>query len=108
MKLHESFEWGEDKAETNDNKHQVTFEDAAYVLADEEGDVYHVEEFDEEHSDEEDRYRTTASHPDDRSIVLRIAWKDVSSKLGNVTRLISARAATPKEVAKYVEEINAR
>lgn len=86
----------------------MTFEDAAYVLADEKGDVYHVEEFDEEHREEEDRYRTTASHPDDRSIVLRISWRDVSSKLGNITRIISARAATPMEAAKYVEEINAR
>ena len=56
MILHENFEWDENKAERNLKKHKVAFADAAYVLADEDGDVYHVEEFDEEHSDDEDRY----------------------------------------------------
>ena len=73
MRLHQGFEWDESKVETNLKKHGVSFDNAARVLGDEDGDFYHVEEYDQEHSVDEDRYITTASHPDDRSIILRIA-----------------------------------
>ena len=66
------------------------------MLADEAGDVFHVEEYDHEHSTGEDRYVTTASHPDDRGIVLVIAWTDRSTEHVQVTRIISARVATPR------------
>jgi uncharacterized DUF497 family protein len=46
MMLHDSFEWDQDKAQKNLKKHGVSFEDAALVLADEEGDRFHVEEYD--------------------------------------------------------------
>jgi uncharacterized DUF497 family protein len=35
--LHENFEWDEQKARKNLRKHGVSFDDAALVLADEEG-----------------------------------------------------------------------
>jgi Ribonuclease toxin, BrnT, of type II toxin-antitoxin system len=63
MMLHDNFEWDENKAAKNLRKHRVSFDDAALVLADEEGDAFHVEEYDDEHSSAEDRYVTTASHP---------------------------------------------
>lgn len=103
--LHENFEWDEDKARKNLKKHGVSFDDAALVLADEDGDTWHVEEFDEEHGDEEDRYITTAAHPEDRDIVLIISWTDRSTKSAKVTRIISARVATPAERRRYVKEI---
>ena len=106
MQLHENFEWDEHKAELNKKKHHIEFGDAAYVLADEDGDKYHVEEFDEQNSSDEDRYITTGSHPDDRSIVLRISWTDRSTPKAKVTRIISARAATGHEVEEYVEKIH--
>jgi uncharacterized protein len=106
MMLHESFEWDEEKARKNLKKHGVSFDDAALVLADEDGDSFHVEEYDRDHSAGEDRYVTTASHPDDRSIVLIIAWVDRSTKHTKVTRIISARAATPAERKRYVKEIS--
>jgi uncharacterized DUF497 family protein len=108
MVLHENFEWDEDKADKNLKKHGVSFDDAALVLADEEGDQFHVEEFDREHSTGEDRYLTTASHPDDRSIVLIISWTDRSTEMAKVTRIISARTATPGERRKYVKEISGK
>ncbi len=49
MMLHENFEWDEDKAEKNLKKHGVSFDDAALVLSDEEGDSFHVEEYDAQH-----------------------------------------------------------
>jgi len=65
MQFHENFEWDQGKAAKNLKKHRVSLEDAAYVLSDQEADVYHIEEYDEKHSADEDRYLTTASHPDD-------------------------------------------
>lgn len=79
MMLHENFWWDEDKAQKNLRKHRVSFDDAALVLADEAGDVFHVEEYDPAHSSTEDRYVTVASHPDDLRIILVIAWTDRST-----------------------------
>lgn len=108
MPLHENFEWDEHKAESNLKKHRVSFDDAALVLADEAGDMFHVEEYDEQHSATEDRYVTTASHPQDRSIVLVIAWTDRSTEKALVTRILSARAALPAERKRYAKEISRR
>jgi len=80
MMLHENFEWDEDKSLKNLKKHGVSFDDAAWVLADADADRYHLEEFDSSHSTEEDRFVTTASHPDDRSVVLIISWTDRSTE----------------------------
>src|SRR4029079_2920777 len=79
MMLHDNFEWDEDKANRNLKKHGVRFDDAALVLADDDGSAFHVEEYDGVHSSGEDRYVTTASHPDDRRIVLIVAWTDRST-----------------------------
>jgi len=76
------------------------------VLSDEDGDKFHVEEFDHEHSSGEDRYVTTASQPDDRGVVLVISWTDRSTEHAKITRIISARAATRAESKRYVKEIS--
>jgi len=106
MRLHDNFEWDEEKAQRNWKKHSVSFDDAALVLADEAGDTFHVEEYDRQHSTDEDRYVTTASHPDDRRIVLIIAWTDRSTEHARVTRIISARVAKPAEKKRYAKEIS--
>jgi uncharacterized protein len=108
MRLHDEFEWDEDKADRNLLKHGVSFDDAARILADDEGDLYHIDEYDEGHSVGEDRYVTTASHPDDRSIILRIAWTDRSNEDERITRIISARPATARERRDYAKEIGSR
>ncbi|HYV38964.1 MAG TPA: BrnT family toxin [Gemmataceae bacterium] len=105
MMLHDNFEWDDDKAKRNLKKHGVSFDDAALVLSDEDGDKFHVEEFDRQHSAGEDRYVTTASHPENRGIVLIVAWTDRSTDDAKITRIISARAASPAERKKYVKEI---
>src|SRR5580704_19095966 len=96
-RLHEECEWDADKAKKNLVKHKVSFDDAMGVLCDEEGDVYHIEDYDDAHSIDEDRYLTTGSHPSDRSIILRIAWTDRSIGERRVTRIISARRADTSE-----------
>lgn len=108
MMLHENFEWDEDKARKNLKKHGVSFDDVALVLADDVGDAFHVEEYDGVHSSGEDRYVTTASHPDDRHIVLVVAWTDRSTREAKVTRIISARVATTAERKRYAKEIGGR
>jgi uncharacterized protein len=108
MRLHDQFEWDPAKAKANRTKHKVTFEDAAAVLGDDQGDVYHVDEPDDEHSMGEDRYITTGSHPADRSIILRICWTDRSTDEDKVTRIVSARHATPGERRRYAKQISGR
>jgi uncharacterized DUF497 family protein len=106
MMLHENFEWDEAKAHANLKKHGVSFDDAALVLADQDGDKFHVEEFDRQHSTGEDRYVTTGSHPEDRRIVLIVAWTDRSTESAKITRIISARVAKPAERKRYAKEIS--
>jgi len=66
---------------------------------------FHLEEYDEDHSDEEDRFVTTGSHPVNRDIVLVISWTKRESDSGDTTRIISARRATPAERRRYESEI---
>lgn len=106
MRVHREFEWDEDKARRNLKEHGVSFDDAARVLGDEDGDSYHLDEHDRGHSMGEDRYVTTASHPDDRRLVLRVAWTDRSTDQEQITRIISARLATPRERKSYAKEIS--
>jgi uncharacterized protein len=108
MRLHDDFEWDHARAMANREKHRVTFEIAAVVLADKDGDVHHLEEYDDSHSYREDRYTTTCSHPDDRSVILRVSWTDRPSVGGHLTRIISARLATARERKLYAKEIAIR
>jgi len=105
VRLHSRFEWDEDKAEANLRKHGVSFESAADVLRDPDGDRFHLDEYDSGHADGEDRYITTGSHPEDRRLVLVICWTERSTDDEQVTRIISARTASKKEVRSYAEEL---
>lgn len=97
MRYHHFFEWHEQKAETNEQRHRVTLDDAAAELADDLADRYHLERYDDKHRMGEDRYVTIASHPARRGLVLFICWTRRRIKGGRVvTRIISARRATPK------------
>lgn len=108
MRLHDRFEWDAAKAKANLRKHSVSFDDAAVVLADALSDRFHIEEYDDEHSMDEDRWITTASHPADRRIVLRIVWTPRWGHRLAVTRIIGARPATRQERMSYEDEIAGR
>ena len=97
--------WDKEKAETNARKHGVTFDQAAEVLLDEEGERFHLEEYDESHGVDEDRFITTASHPACRDVVLVICWTEREDEAERVTRIISARPATRAERRRYESEI---
>jgi uncharacterized DUF497 family protein len=101
MRWHDRFEWDDGKAEENARKHGVTFDQAAEVLLDLDGDRFHLEEYDDSHSEDEDRFITTASHPANRDIVLVICWTEREDRVGRLTRIMSARRATPAERRRY-------
>lgn len=91
------YEWDPNKNRKNFKQHSIWFDEAQTIWADPQA----VEYFDEEHSEDEDRYirigRTT------RSKVLLVVYCERED--GGVIRLISARKATPKERRDYEKGI---
>ena len=85
----QTFQWDDEKAELNWQKHRINFEDAALVFADEN----RIERFDSEHSADEDRYITIGK-------VNKIIFV-IYTERGEITRLISARLATKQERRDY-------
>ncbi len=81
--------WDDKKAEINIRKHGVHFEDAALIFLDD----YRYEEFDEFHSDYEDRFKTVGKV----GSILVVIYTEREEKI----RLISARRANKDEEAKY-------
>lgn len=108
MRLHWRFEWDKKKAVQNLRRHGVMLDDAAVVLGQEDGDFYLIEDYDDEHSNKEDRYCTFGSHPEDRGKILRISWTDRTDEEGQVTRIISVRGANSLERKLYAEQIQRR
>ncbi len=85
------FEWDDEKASRNIKKHGVHFEDAALVF----DDADRIEEYDVEHSVDEDRWITIGMV----DAVLYVVY----TERGEATRLISARKATPHERRRYYD-----
>ena len=86
---HGIFQWDSDKAELNRRKHGITFDTAALVFADEN----RLERFDDVHSVDEDRWITIGKVDE----ILFVVY----TERGDITRLISARQATPQERSDY-------
>ena len=82
-------EWDDNKAEINRKKHNVTFEMAARVFLDE----FLIDDYDEEHSYDEDRIKVIGM-VDDILVV-------IYTERGEKYRLISARNADKKEKRRY-------
>jgi uncharacterized DUF497 family protein len=85
------FEWDDDKAARNIDKHGVLFQDAATVF----GDPLSITYYDPDHSDDEDRF-ITIGHTTS-GILLIVSHTD----RGDRVRIISARRATRKEKKAY-------
>ncbi len=86
------FEWDSSKAASNYKKHGVSFGEAKSVFYDE----FALQFFDEEHSDNEDRFIMLG-----RSIKSRILVVCHCERSQDTIRLISARKATRKERGFY-------
>ena len=87
------FEWDDEKNHSNMLKHGINFATAALVFRDE----ARIEIYDEAHSDEEDRYIVIGK-------VHKVLFV-VYTERNNITRIISARLATPKERRIYYDNI---
>jgi len=86
------FEWDENKAKLNEQKHGVTFGEAKLAFDDENA----VEIFDELNSDEEIRFQIIALSPI-RLLFVAFIFRDEN------IRIISARKADAKQVKIYNE-----
>lgn len=84
------FEWDEEKALTNVRKHGIDFDTAALVFL----DPGRIEEYDTEHSAQEDRWMTVGLV---RSTVLFVVYVE----RGETLRIISARKANKNEQKDY-------
>ncbi len=87
------FEWDEEKAAGNYEKHGVSFTDAATVF----DDPLYVDFYDPDHSSEESRYLIIGMSREGRLLIVSYTERD------DVVRLISAREVTSTERNAYEE-----
>ena len=89
------FVWDIEKEKNNIHKHKVTFSEAGYIFA----DKYSLTMFDNEHSDEEDRWLTLGLAPSGKILVVAHTYRKVDDT--ELVRIISARKATKSESKQY-------
>ena len=87
------FDWNPDKNKINIKKHGVDFKEAETVFQDEMA----LELFDDEHSEDEDRYIIIGISSKTRELMVCHCYRSG----GDIIRLISARRATKNEIALY-------
>ncbi len=88
------FEWDQEKAASNLEKHGVSFEEASSIFGDPLGTTVR----DESHSLDEPRFLTTGFSSASRVLIVWHTERD------NGIRIIGARAATTKERRVYESE----
>ncbi|MCM3902293.1 MAG: BrnT family toxin [Pyrinomonadaceae bacterium] len=87
------FEWDEEKAAANYEKHKVSFADAATVFI----DPLYVDFYDPDHSSEEHRYLIIGTSQEGQLLLVSYTERN------DVIRLISARETTSAERKAYEE-----
>ena len=88
-----AFEWDAEKDASNLRKHGVTLDEARTVF----GDIHALTWFDEQHSDQEDRYLTVGFASSGTILIVS------HTECDDTTRLISARPATKRERQFYAD-----
>ena len=91
------FEWDPEKDKTNKRKHKVSFVEACYIFA----DKYMLTFFENEHSEDEDRWVTIGQLPNNKVMVVVHTFRKIKGK--ESVRIISARKATKQEERQYFE-----
>ena len=89
-----NFEWDEEKARGNLEKHGVAFQEAQTVF----NDPLYVDFYDPDHSFDEHRYIIIGASQQGRLLIVSYAER------GDAMRLISARELTPAERKTYEED----
>lgn len=85
------FEWDNQKAQINFNKHGVSFDEAATLFY----DPLYLEDYDEAHSEREDRFKIIGVSSNGRLLIVTYAQR------GDRIRIISSRLATKNERQIY-------
>ena len=93
------FEWDPTKARQNYRKHGIAFDRAATVFH----DADTLSEFDEQHSDQEERWITMGLDQTGTILVACHTFQETGENSA-IIRLISARKATKNEVKSYRRE----
>jgi uncharacterized protein len=92
------FEWDAAKAKANVGKHRVSFEESESVF----DDMFALTSDDVVHSETEDRRRTVGRSERGRVLVV------ITTRRGDVMRIISVRRAATPEVRAYEIEVERR
>lgn len=90
------FDWDENKNQINQRKHGISFEEAKTVFYDEQA----LLEFDELHSEDEDRFRIIGCSDNGNILLVVHCIRDET-----VIRIISSRKATATEKAGYERSV---
>ena len=93
MDLH--FDWDRKKAASNLRKHRVSFVEACEVFR----DPLAIKLFDDDHSEDEERWVTIGQVRGQRLVVTVHTWKEDDDNI--YVRIISARHATKNEIRTY-------
>ena len=89
------FEWDPQKERLNIQNHKVSFVDAGHVFA----DPWQLNLFDDEHSDDEERWIVIGMIPDSSVLLVVHTIRNFSDE--QIVRIISARKATKRERETY-------
>jgi len=87
-----NFEWDEDKGRSNELQHGLSFSEASQLF---ESAADYLAIFDEEHSEDEDRF--IAIGPIARGVIVVVHAEPAE----DVIRIVSARPATRREIELY-------
>lgn len=87
-----TFEWDENKNQINKQKHGIAFEEAKTVFYDEQA----LLEYDELHSENEDRFRILGRSDEGKILLVVHCIREET-----IIRIISSRKATSREKVGY-------
>ena len=93
------FAWDPSKARQNLKDHKIAFERAATVFLDPQA----LSEFDEDHSEDEDRWLTLGVDRTGTLLVVSHTYQEETEASATI-RLISARKATKNETKQYTRK----
>lgn len=98
MTINYNFEWDPRKAHDNQDKHDVSFDEAATVFR----DLKALSIFDPDHSETEDRWITMGISEKGRLLIVIHTFREESEDAVTI-RIISSRKATKQETKTYGE-----
>ena len=93
-----SFDWDPAKEKQNLRKHGISFERAAKIFL----DSFAISIFDDEHSEDEDRWITIGSESNEVLLVVVHTFRGTDAQ-SSLIRIISARKADRDEANQYHE-----